>query len=139
MKALSLWQPWATLIAIGAKRYETRSWATTYRGPLVICASKAWTPECRYAIRDLWIQKALADAGSPELVRGVAVCIVDLAICYPTDGFMMVPETDPERHFGDFSPGRFAWKLENVRRLHPFSVRGRQGLFDVQMPGEFPK
>lgn len=41
LKALTLWQPWATLIAIGAKRIETRGWATSYRGPLVIsCRQK---------------------------------------------------------------------------------------------------
>ena len=32
MKALCLHQPWAYLVAIGAKRYETRSWKTRYRG-----------------------------------------------------------------------------------------------------------
>lgn len=32
MKALSLTQPWATLMAIGAKRIETRSWGAAYRG-----------------------------------------------------------------------------------------------------------
>ncbi len=41
MKAISLLQPWATLVAIGAKRIETRSWATNYRGPLAIHASKS--------------------------------------------------------------------------------------------------
>ncbi len=39
MKALSLWQPWASLIAIGAKRFETRSRPTKYRGQLAIHAS----------------------------------------------------------------------------------------------------
>ncbi len=39
MKALTLWQPWATLVAIGAKRVETRSWSTSYRGPLAIHAA----------------------------------------------------------------------------------------------------
>ena len=34
MKAPSLWQPWASAIAVGAKRVETRSWPTNYRGPL---------------------------------------------------------------------------------------------------------
>ncbi len=38
MKALSLWQPWASLIALGVKTIETRSWATNYRGPLAIHA-----------------------------------------------------------------------------------------------------
>lgn len=40
MKAITLTQPWATLVAIGAKRIETRSWATRYRGPLAIHAAK---------------------------------------------------------------------------------------------------
>lgn len=40
MKAISLWQPWATLVAIDAKRFETRSWKTNYRGLLAIHAAK---------------------------------------------------------------------------------------------------
>ena len=40
MKALTLWQPWASLIAVGAKTIETRSWSTKYRGPLAIHAAK---------------------------------------------------------------------------------------------------
>src|SRR5262245_33853273 len=40
MRALSLWQPWASAIALGAKRVETRDWSTRYRGPLAIHAAK---------------------------------------------------------------------------------------------------
>lgn len=40
MKALSLYQPWATFVALGAKTVETRSWGTRHRGPVAICASK---------------------------------------------------------------------------------------------------
>jgi hypothetical protein len=40
MKALSLWQPWASLIALGVKTIETRGWATKYRGPLAIHAAQ---------------------------------------------------------------------------------------------------
>jgi hypothetical protein len=40
MNAISLWQPWATAIALGSKRIETRPWATAYRGPLAIHAAK---------------------------------------------------------------------------------------------------
>src|SRR6202030_3531482 len=40
MKTLTLTQPWATLVALGAKRIETRSWRTSYRGPLAIHAAK---------------------------------------------------------------------------------------------------
>lgn len=41
MKALTLHQPWASLIALGHKRIETRSWSTPYRGPLAIHAGKS--------------------------------------------------------------------------------------------------
>ena len=44
MKAITLTQPWATLVAIGAKRIETRSWATKYRGPLLIHAAAGLGP-----------------------------------------------------------------------------------------------
>lgn len=39
MKAITLWQPWASLVAVGAKTIETRSWSTKHRGPLAIHAA----------------------------------------------------------------------------------------------------
>ena len=48
MKALTLYQPYATAIALGLKKYETRSWATSYRGPLAIHTSvKKLSPELK--------------------------------------------------------------------------------------------
>lgn len=43
MKAITLWQPWATLIALGAKTIETRSWSTSHRGPIAIHAAQRVT------------------------------------------------------------------------------------------------
>jgi hypothetical protein len=40
IKAISLHQPWVSLIALGVKQFETRGWSTNYRGKLVICAAK---------------------------------------------------------------------------------------------------
>jgi hypothetical protein len=42
MKAITIIQPWATLIALGEKKFETRSWTTKYRGPLAIHAGMKW-------------------------------------------------------------------------------------------------
>lgn len=39
MRGLTLTQPWAQLVAADAKRIETRSWRTHYRGPLAIHAA----------------------------------------------------------------------------------------------------
>jgi hypothetical protein len=44
MKAITLTQPWATLVAIGEKQIETRSWSTLYRGPLAIHAAAGFGP-----------------------------------------------------------------------------------------------
>ena len=38
MKALTIQQPWASVITMGVKTIETRSWSTKYRGPLAIHA-----------------------------------------------------------------------------------------------------
>lgn len=58
--ALSLWQPWASLIALGVKTIETRSWSTQYRGPLAIHAG-AKKP------RNVWAQEP------PDLYDPIAI------------------------------------------------------------------
>lgn len=40
MKVLTIKQPWASLIALGEKHIETRSWKTKYRGTLLIHSRK---------------------------------------------------------------------------------------------------
>jgi hypothetical protein len=61
MRALTLHQPWASLVALGAKAIETRSWPTSHRGPLAIHAAKSLaglrTIECDY--EDGWAVGAL--------------------------------------------------------------------------------
>lgn len=64
MKALSLTQPWATLVAIGAKKIETRSWSTSYRGPVAIHASKGYPG--RYA----WFLENVKPLAAPVPAKG---------------------------------------------------------------------
>jgi hypothetical protein len=138
MRAISLWQPHATAIALGLKPYETRSWATSYRGPLVICAAKKPFRERDFDTDWDWCVEArdrLAAAGVPlpQLPYGVALCIVDLIDCLPTEPLTKRLYPD-ERFWGDFGPQRFAFKLENVRLFDPPKpVVGHQGWFDVDM------
>lgn len=60
IKALTLWEPFASLVAYGVKRIETRSWPTSYRGPLAIHAAQREPDAARNAAR-----AALARAGMP--------------------------------------------------------------------------
>lgn len=140
MKALSLHQPYASLIAARAKRFETRGWATSYRGPLVICAAKRKiTGEALELFQVTGFNWALRSVASPpgspvlssELPLGVALCLADLTDCIPTEK-LPLSKFAHERSFGNFAPGRFAWALEDIRPLPtPVPVRGRQGLFDL--------
>lgn len=81
MKALTLTQPWATLVAIGAKQVETRSWFRNYEGELAVHAAKGFPEDARMECIGGPIQRALDAAGFTDedlLPRGaiVATCRV---------------------------------------------------------------
>lgn len=139
MKALTLTQPWATLVAQGAKRFETRSWSTPYRGPLLIHAAKNWSRDDR----ELCFDEPFVDCLSPELRRhepallpmGAIVASAMLVCVFATNGpiFRRVfaqEAAEHEREFGNYAPGRFAWRLDQVQALSdPIPCRGALGLW----------
>jgi hypothetical protein len=130
MKAISLTQPWAALVALGVKRFETRSWSTRYRGPLAIHAAKGYP---KYA-RDFTRSDIHAHAASMRLdvwTFGAIIAIVDLMDVRPTIDF--TPEEDfstTEAALGDWTPGRFAWEFSHVRTIVPVPARGSLGLWE---------
>lgn len=150
MKALSLTQPWATLVSTGAKCIETRSWPTSFRGPLAIHASKRFPVECRELCAEWPFDEALARVtrdpcnGWYELPRGAIVATCRLVACrmivrrdqmaWPTtscDRAIARPD-EPEASFGDYTPGRYAWLLDDVQALsEPIPCRGALQLWDV--------
>ena len=130
MKALSLWQPWASLIAAHVKRHETRHWSTAYRGPIAIHAAKtldvAGAPDelCMAAIGRNW---------SRTIPIGMVVAVARLAGCIETRRACALTAAD--REAGNYAPGRYAWRLEDVRALRqPIPATGRQGLFNWTPP-----
>lgn len=140
MKLISLWEPWATLMAIGAKRIETRSWRTPYRGWLAIQASKGGLSKRNLAdcLEEPAFKLALAgETLSPScivaVVRMVDCCPMEDRGCLP-GVFRDYPELDTpqEREFGDFHEGRWGWVTEDLFRLPtPIPFRAKQGLCDV--------
>lgn len=129
MKFLSLWQPWATLMALGVKRYETRSWAADYRGDLVIHAAKRIEWDYASALyRDLGLQPPTS------FVTGAALCIVRLDDIEPIRELTMYLLANArERLCGDYRDGRYAWKTSDLRVLpEPVKMRGAQGLRTVE-------
>lgn len=132
MKTISLWQPWAMLIVLGVKQYETRSWSTSYRGRIAIHAAKKWDREtiADFISPEVWHVMQQHRVRDHDLPLGAIICIGDLTDCVPTT---LIPSH--EQRFGNFQPGRFAWKIERVRvLLNPIDVRGQQGLWDWKPP-----
>lgn len=119
MKAISLWQPWATAMAIGKKQNETRAWATSYRGDLLICAA-ARKPA-------VWERELLH--GENNLPLGCALCVVELYSC---EIIVKAPDDEDEAKLGDYSLGRFAWRTRRLRVLEePIPWKGKQGIWTL--------
>ncbi len=129
MKTLTLREPWASLVAFGPKRVETRSWRTAYRGPLYIHGGAA-----NISRRDSHIEELLALLPQREMAYGLVVCRCILADCLPMDEafFASFPLSPVERLCGEYAPGRFAWVLDQVEPLaKPFPAKGRLGLWEL--------
>ena len=136
MKALTLYEPWASLVALGAKKIETRSWPTNYRGPLAIHAGKtiraefmnlAWKEPFYSALKPL--HGNVGGSRSIHYNLGCVIAIVQLVDCQEIR-LDNVP-LGPERHFGDYTRGRYMWILRDVERLEiPIPARGHQRLWE---------
>lgn len=142
MKAISLWQPWATLWVLGVKIHETRHWPTDIRAAVAVHAAKRWTRDQAELLEREPFRSALAPyvyppiSGRPPLPLGAFVGIVNVTDCVPVEKVETTTELDFA--FGDFSPGRFAWRGSEFWRFDPIPARGRQGFFDVA-PQHFEK
>lgn len=147
MKALTLWQPYASLAIAGIKKYETRPWATSYRGPLAIHAAKLRDDELidRIGLPEFNRLDAICcDHGLGHIYsvpRGVVLGTVELVDCgrispvhdtiVNDQGFSCGRITSVERSLGDYTPGRYAWQLANPTRFEmPIPARGQQGLWN---------
>lgn len=128
MKAISLWQPWASAIAQGIKTIETRGWPTKYRGPLAIHAARKWTADQKDFATHEFMCGRLRGGRMP---LGAIVAVCELVDCKPS-GELETTVSAVERLWGNFDPGRFGWILANVRPLPaPVPYIGRQGFFNV--------
>lgn len=152
MKALTLTQPFATLVAIGAKKIETRSWYTSYRGLLAIHAAKGFPKWAKDLVRnDAMFMQILQehfdiDASPSQLIAelplGKVLCTCELVDCVATETLAVIPPrnlmwqlTAMEKYFGDYSPKRFGWILQNVQPLEkPVPATGALSLWEWRKP-----
>lgn len=144
MKAISLLQPWASLVAAGHKKIETRSWNTKHRGPLLIHASaKKFIPNPVVYGADFLNEFALSGLKYKDFPYGAIIGQVNLidTICSElvtwTTGLSHSSGqswrfTEQERAFGDYSPGRWGWLLSDPTIFKtPIPAKGKLGLWEA--------
>ena len=153
MKAITLTQPHATLMAIGAKIFETRSWQTSHRGETAIHAAQGLGP--------VGGRKGLAALCNTEPFRSVLLerfwwpmgstadflydpaaylplgCILatvrfyDIVPTFELGGTGPEILSDQERAFGDYSAGRYAWLSSNLHAFSkPIKAKGALSLWE---------
>ena len=146
LRAITIWQPYASLIVLGLKRFETRSWSTRWRGTLVIHSAS----RCDWFVRhDITRVQSLihepangglwSEAGLSESQRRLArtrwddPCLYESALGFVqlTDCRQMMDSGSRfENEVGQFGPGRYGWELdEPVAFEQPIPDRGQQGLW----------
>ena len=164
---LTVRQPWATLLTrpvrytrtgrpVFAKKFETRSWSTEYRGPLMIHAAALPLRDSLRQIRDPRSLRVIGEALIPILYpdpdtrpalgwediildlmqydRGALPRKAVLGRCRLQAVHLITPElaarvTERERALGDWTPGRYAWELRDMQPLPPQTRNGGQGLW----------
>ena len=135
IRALTLWQPWASLWMAGPKRFETRDWPTSVRGWLAVHA--AARPVCTDVDDDLrnLLCHLFGTNWATSLPRGAVLGIGRLSRCISTQAF------DPdalEQLCGNWMPNRFAFRLDDRRALDVgIPARGLQGFWWWHPPAAF--
>jgi hypothetical protein len=153
MRIITLWNPWATLIADGFKQYETRSWSTQYRGKILIHAAqrRVERADCNAILMAATARNG-ERAGGLKAVNllgrdyGCIVAIADLThvlqmthhvrggemwgkLLHPESLIPISEQTPLERAVGDWRLERYAWRIENVITLpQPIPHKGGQRL-----------
>lgn len=137
MRAISLWQPWATLLVTGIKKIETRHWSTKYRGPLMIHASqtKKGMSSVLEIKRTLDTHAFYKDAFPKDFDFGGYVGIVDLVDCVPTvllNRHGAISDPIIERAVGNFQDGRYGWlTLHRQAFKNIVPAKGKQGFWTL--------
>lgn len=147
MKAITIWQPYASLVAENFKKIETRGWQTHYRGKLAIHAAKKTFKEADFLDNLLELQSAANQKPDEAqavidwyhrncksgLQTGAIIAVGHLEAVIPTEDLTDEGLLCPvEYALGGYGPERFGWCLSNIKKLeNPVITNGKQGIWNV--------
>jgi activating signal cointegrator 1 len=130
MKAISLWQPWASLWCSPCKIHETRHWPTSHRGWLAVHAAKKLVNDVPSDLRTI-TEDEFGGHWGMDLPRGCVIGAVHVVACKRTETVKFETLCGDEQ-CGDFSPGRYAWERDKYFILkHPIPLRGQQSMWTL--------
>jgi hypothetical protein len=130
VKALSLKQPYAWLIANGYLLVDDRTWGTQYRGPMLIHASKGLYEQYYDYI------KANTDIPLPskdKLEYGGVVGIANLVLCCQPGNIPAGISRQQRAHFGGLNQAYFGFLFEQARPLPLMPCPGKLGIFEIDI------
>lgn len=130
MKAITLWQPWASLWLTPNKIHETRSWATKHKGELAVHAAKAVIPESKMTpeLIDLCCE-IWGGHWQIDLPRGAIIGVVNIIGCYSSND--KLSEHHQDWVCGDFSRDRWLWRRGDYLPLAvPLPAAGKQRIWN---------
>lgn len=149
IRALTIKQPWASLIAAGEKRVENRSWTTRYRGPVAIHAGKGIDRGAGAMVGTLMsinshpdhdVQRVAAMVAAPSIVAGEFVGVVDLVDVVAIEDLPVYAATNglADAAWKPWAVGPWCWILRPVaadrRLLLPVGpVTGKLGLWSATL------
>jgi activating signal cointegrator 1 len=141
MKVLSIMQPWASLIVMGAKKIEIRSQRTPHRGPLLIHAN----------VTDRYSKQLCSLPAYNKFIRhwtdlpyGSIIGKVNLHTCEPADDIkhliyqkqqiifgQYIENPLQELDFGHFAPGKYGWVFSDAQQFRqPIETKGKMRMWD---------
>lgn len=121
MKAISIRQPWASLIVAGVKDIENRSWPTNYRGKVLVHASKKIDKKAMDIVAKMGMPPAYMDT-IREYTGGI-IGEVEITDCV-------------KKHNSDWFEGPYGFVLQNAKPLTFVPLDGKLGIFEVETPNE---
>lgn len=132
MKAITLIQPWATLIILGEKKIETRSWSTNLRGEIVIHAGRKID---KSVFEKPYYHEVFQKYGiTPDnIITSSIIGKCKILDVKKTEDIVNII-TEKERAFGNYEPERYGWILGDFEAIEPIKgVRGMLGLWNYNL------
>ena len=126
MKAITIKQPYASLIREGYKEYEFRTWKTNYRGEIYIHAGKGIDKEGMNRVKDYHL----------SYPSGCIIAKAKITDCVEVDEKLsqelLKKNKNVYHNLQNKKEKRYGFKIENVQKIDPIPVKGKLSLWDYE-------